>query len=164
MKTEKNLREYSAGWNLPALVLKALHVIARQFFLTRHCFFVYEYNCVKFYKKLPWTLGNNRLSGRFLTPLNFLDSFFTRTSQRTSFRVPEFDIKYFKNDRDFYCFLRLDGSARVSEIKWWMFRIISLWTERVIASYILKNIDFWSMQKRSFLIFISKTICRIKKF
>ena len=22
-------------------------------FLTRHCFFFYEYNCVKFYKKLP---------------------------------------------------------------------------------------------------------------
>ena len=32
------------------------------------------------------------------------------------------------------------------------------------ASYIFNNIDFWSMQKWRFLIFISKTICRIKKF
>ena len=65
---------------------------------------------------------------------------------------------------DFYCSLRLDGSARVSGIKWWMLRIISLWIERAIASYIFKNIDFWSMRKRGFLIFISKTICRITKF
>ena len=101
---------------------------------------------------------------KFSESWNFLDSFFTRTSQRTNFGGPEFVIKYFINNSDFYCFLRLDGSARVSEIKWWMFQIISLWLERVIANYIFKNIDFWSMKKRCFLIFISRTICRMKKF
>ena len=45
-----------------------------------------------------------------------------------------------------------------------MFRIISFQIKRVIASYIFKNIDFWSMQKRRFLIFILKTFCRMKKF
>ena len=101
---------------------------------------------------------------KFSESWNFLESFFTRTSQCTSFGSSGFIIKYCINNSDFYCFLRLYGSARVSEITWWMFWIISLWIERVIASYILKNIDFLSMQKRRFLIFISKTICRIKKF
>ena len=45
-----------------------------------------------------------------------------------------------------------------------MFRIILLWIERVIASCIFKNIDFWSMQKRRFVFFISKTICWMEKF
>ena len=115
-----------------ALVLKALQVIARQFFLTWHCFFVHKYNCVKFYKKLPWTFTEQSPRWKFFEPWNFLASFFTKTSQRTSFRVPEIVIKYFINNSDSYFFLRLDGSARVSEIIWWMFRIISLWTERVI--------------------------------
>ena len=101
---------------------------------------------------------------KFSDSWNFFNSFFTRTTQRTSFRRHEFVIKYFMNNGGFYCFLRLDGSTRISEIKSWMFRIISLWIERVIASYILKSINFWSIQKWHFLIFISKTICRIKKF
>ena len=109
-------------------------------------------------------VDNSEPRWKFSEPWNFLDSFFTRTSPRTTFGGPEFVIKYFIKNRDFYCFSKLDGAARVSKIKWWIFRIISLWTERVIASYILKHIDFCSMQKRRFLIFISETICRIKTF
>ena len=37
-------------------------------FLTWHYFFVYKYNFVKFYKKLPWTLRNNRLDESFQSP------------------------------------------------------------------------------------------------
>ena len=72
-------------------------------FSSRHCFFVYKYNCVKFYKKLPWTLTKEQSPRwKFSESWNFLDSFFTRTSQHTSFRGPEFVIKYVINNCDFY--------------------------------------------------------------
>ena len=92
----------------------ALHMIARRcaiVFLTRHCFSVYEYNCVKFYKKTSLNLKKQSPRWKFSESRNFLDSFFTRTSQRTSFGGPEFVTKYFINNSDFYGFLRLDGSA-----------------------------------------------------
>ena len=148
-------------------MLKAVVVIAWRrvtVVLTWHCLCFYEYDCEESYKKLPWTLRNNRLALKFSEPWNFMDSFFTIMSKPTSFGGSEFVIKYFINNSHFYRFRRLDGSTRVSEIKWWMFQVISLWIERVIVSYIFKNIDFRPMQKRRFLMFISTTICRIKKF
>ena len=73
-------------------------------FSSRHCFFLYEYNCVKFYQKISLNHKEQSPRWKFSESWNFLNSFFTRTSQCTSFGDPEFVIKYFINNSDFYCF------------------------------------------------------------